>query len=162
MTRKGLIRCKTKQPNHQVSRTLLSILTGLISVVVWMVSILPLISSSHGLFSGTLRTVPKAPTTIDNTITYWNFIKDTSVKGQIGQSQPFSRSSESSYKTRSHKRIVPFLSLPRLTVLAKTHIVQAPDSNNSDSESTTYQLRADKHDHNYEPSTEPEQVTRNN
>ena len=43
------------------------------NAVVWMVSILPLISSSPSLFSRFLETVLRAPTMIDITIIYHNF-----------------------------------------------------------------------------------------
>ena len=48
----------------RISRTLLSILTKFNSAVVWMISILLLISSSSNLFSRLLRTAPTSPTTI--------------------------------------------------------------------------------------------------
>ena len=45
-----------------VSRTLPSILADLNDALVWMVSILPLISISFSVLSKTLKTVPSAPT----------------------------------------------------------------------------------------------------
>ena len=55
-----------------VCRTLLSILADLNSAVVWMVSIIPLISNTPTIFSKTLRTVPRAPTT-GITVTFLRF-----------------------------------------------------------------------------------------
>ena len=48
----------------QISRTLLNILTDINHSVVWMASILPLISCSNCLLSKPLGTVPSAPITI--------------------------------------------------------------------------------------------------
>ena len=53
----------------QVSRTFLGILADCSSAVVWMVSILPLISRSSSLFSKFIGTVPCAPTAIGITFT---------------------------------------------------------------------------------------------
>ena len=58
---------ESKSP--QVSRTLLSILTVLINVVVWMVSTLPLISESSNSFYNRLVTVPKIPIIIGIIVT---------------------------------------------------------------------------------------------
>ena len=62
------------KPPH-VSRTLLSILVDLNSAVVWMNSILFVISSSSSLLVRPLRTVPKATTTtgINVTIMFHSF-----------------------------------------------------------------------------------------
>ena len=54
----------------QVSRTLLSILVDLNHTVVWIVSIRPLISKSSSLYTKLLVTVPSAPITIRNTVTF--------------------------------------------------------------------------------------------
>ena len=54
----------------QVSRTLLSILTDLNSVVVRMVLILPLICNSFNLLAKPLETIPSTPSTIGITITF--------------------------------------------------------------------------------------------
>ena len=54
----------------QVSRTLLSIQADLNNDVVWMVSILSLISRSLNLFSRTLRIDPSEPTAIGITVTF--------------------------------------------------------------------------------------------
>ena len=54
----------------QVSRTFLSILTDLNSVLVWMVSTRGLISNYPKPFTNPLVTVPSAPTTIDITVTF--------------------------------------------------------------------------------------------
>ena len=53
----------------QISRRLQSIQVNFCCVVVWMLSIILLISSSSSLFSDFLRTVPRAPTTIGITVT---------------------------------------------------------------------------------------------
>ena len=53
-----------------VSRTLLSILADLSNAVVWIVSILPLISKFSSLSTSPLVTVPRAPTTIGITVTF--------------------------------------------------------------------------------------------
>ena len=53
----------------QVSRTILSILTDLNSVIVWMVSTRPLISKSSIPFNNPLVIVPRAPTTIGISVT---------------------------------------------------------------------------------------------
>ena len=53
----------------QVSRTLLSILAVLNSVVVWMVSTSPPTSKSSSPFSNPLVTVPNAPITISIIVT---------------------------------------------------------------------------------------------
>ena len=53
----------------QVSRTLLSILSVLNNVVVWMVSTRPLTSKSSSPFSNPLVTVPKVPITIGIIVT---------------------------------------------------------------------------------------------
>ena len=55
--------------SHQVSRTLLSILTVLNNAVVWMVSTLPPTSKSPSHFRIPLVTVPKAPITISIIVT---------------------------------------------------------------------------------------------
>ena len=52
------------------SPELLSILAVLNCAVVWMISILLLVSSSPSLFSRPLRTIPRTPTTISITITF--------------------------------------------------------------------------------------------
>ena len=57
----------SKSPH--VSRTLLSLLTVLNNVVVWMVSTSPLISKSSSPISNPLVTVPKAPITISIIVT---------------------------------------------------------------------------------------------
>ena len=59
----------------QVSRTLLSILANFSSAMVWVASILPVISRSSNLFSRFLGIVPKTPTMIGITITFmfYNF-----------------------------------------------------------------------------------------
>ena len=54
----------------QVSRTLLSILADLNNVVVWIVSTRPLFSKSSSPFINHLVTVPRAPITIDITVTF--------------------------------------------------------------------------------------------
>ena len=54
----------------QVSRTLLSIMADLNNAVVWIVSTRPLIFKSSNPFTKLLVTVPRAPTTIDITITF--------------------------------------------------------------------------------------------
>ena len=54
----------------QVSRTLLSILAVLSTVIVWMVSTRPLISKSSSPFNNPLVTVPKAPITIGIIVTF--------------------------------------------------------------------------------------------
>ena len=56
--------------SFQVYRTLLSILADLNSTVVWMGSILPLISSSASLFFRALGSIPRAPTIIGIIITF--------------------------------------------------------------------------------------------
>ena len=63
----------------QVSRTLLSILADLNTAVVWMVLILPLVSSSPNLFSRLLGTIQQAPTKISIAITFMfhSFISST-------------------------------------------------------------------------------------
>ena len=53
-----------------VSRTLLSTLADLNSVVVWMISTPPLISTSSSPFSNPSVTVPRAPIIIDINVTY--------------------------------------------------------------------------------------------
>ena len=53
----------------QVSRTLLSILTDLNNVIIWMVKIRLLISSSFNPLSKPLRTVPSSPIIIGITVT---------------------------------------------------------------------------------------------
>ena len=53
----------------QVSRTLLSILADLSSMVVWMISIHPLISKSSSLFNNTPVIVPRAPIIIGINVT---------------------------------------------------------------------------------------------
>ena len=53
-----------------VSRTYLSILADFKSAMVWMVPILPLISSSPSLFYKPLRIVPNAPATIGITFIF--------------------------------------------------------------------------------------------
>ena len=60
---------------QQVSRTLLSILLDFNYVVFWMMSILPLISSSPSLFSWLLGTLPRAQITvvITNIFMFHNF-----------------------------------------------------------------------------------------
>ena len=55
----------------QVSRTLLGIQADFNTVVVWMVLILPLISSSSSVFNKHLGTVPCTPTTIRITVTLY-------------------------------------------------------------------------------------------
>ena len=57
----------TKSP--QVTRTHLSILADLNNAVVWMASTRPLISKSSSFFTNPLVTVPRAPISIDNTVT---------------------------------------------------------------------------------------------
>ena len=47
----------------QVSRTLLSILADLSNIVVWMVSVLPLISNSSSLRTKIFEVIPSAPIT---------------------------------------------------------------------------------------------------
>ena len=54
----------------QVSRTLLSILANLNNMVIWMVSIWPLISKSSSPFTKHLVTVPSTPITIGFTVTF--------------------------------------------------------------------------------------------
>ena len=54
----------------QVSRTLISILTVLNNVVVWMFSTRPLISKSSRPFNNPLVTVPKVPITIRIIVTF--------------------------------------------------------------------------------------------
>ena len=54
----------------QVSRTLLSILTDLNNVIVWMVSIRTLISKSFNPFNNPSVTVPRAPITIGIIVTF--------------------------------------------------------------------------------------------
>ena len=54
----------------QVSRTLLSILTDLNNVVVWMVTTCPLISKSSSPFNNSSVTVPRAPITIGINVTF--------------------------------------------------------------------------------------------
>ena len=54
----------------QVSRTLLSILTVLNNVVVWMVSTRPLIYKSSSPVDNRFVTLPKAPITIGITVTF--------------------------------------------------------------------------------------------
>ena len=54
----------------QVSRTLLSILADLNNVLVWMVSIRPLIFKSSSPFNNDLMTVPKAPITIGTIVAF--------------------------------------------------------------------------------------------
>ena len=51
--------------SSQITGTLLSIQADLSNAVVWMISILPLISSSFSHFSRLFGTVPRAPITID-------------------------------------------------------------------------------------------------
>ena len=58
----------TKSP--QVSRTLLSIMTVLNNVVVWMVSTRPPTSKSSSAFSNPLVTLPNAPITIGIIVTF--------------------------------------------------------------------------------------------
>ena len=58
----------------QVSRTLLSILTDLNNTLVWMVSILPLISNSNSLLSKPLWTVPSSPNKIGIIVTLILFL----------------------------------------------------------------------------------------
>ena len=53
-----------------VSRTLLSIIVNFSSAVVWMVSVLPLISNSSSLFFQVLVNYSKSPTTNDITVTF--------------------------------------------------------------------------------------------
>ena len=55
---------------HQISRTLLSILTDLNIFVVWMIPIRPPISNSSSPLSILLVTVPSAPITIGITVTF--------------------------------------------------------------------------------------------
>ena len=54
----------------QVFRTFLSILADLRNVVVWMVSICPLISKFFSPFANSLRVVSSAPTTIGIIVTF--------------------------------------------------------------------------------------------
>ena len=54
----------------QVSRTLLSILAVLNSVVLWMASTCPLISKSSSPFNNPLVTLPKAPITTGIIVTF--------------------------------------------------------------------------------------------
>ena len=54
----------------QVSRTLFSIMADLNNTVVWMVSTRPLISKSSSPFINPSVTVPRAPITIDITVTF--------------------------------------------------------------------------------------------
>ena len=51
--------------SHLVSRTLLSILVDLNSIVIWMVSIRPLISNSSSSIAEPLVVVPRTPITFD-------------------------------------------------------------------------------------------------
>ena len=58
----------------QISRTLLSILTDLNSVVVWIVSTRPFIYKSSSPFNNPFATVPKAPITFGIiVISFWIF-----------------------------------------------------------------------------------------
>ena len=54
----------------QVSKDLLNILAHLNNAMVWMLLILPLISSSLNHFSRPLKTIPRALTTNDITVTF--------------------------------------------------------------------------------------------
>ena len=54
----------------QVSRTLLSILANLINALVWMVSTLPLISTSSSPGTNPFVTVPSLPITVGITVTF--------------------------------------------------------------------------------------------
>ena len=54
----------------QTSRTLLSILDDLINALVWMVSTRPLISKASSPWTNPLMSVPGAPTTTGNTVTF--------------------------------------------------------------------------------------------
>ena len=54
----------------QVSRTLLSILVNLNNIVVWMVSIRPLISKSSSPFNNPSVTVPRVPIIIGINVTF--------------------------------------------------------------------------------------------
>ena len=56
--------------SHRFSKTLLSIQADFKRSVVWMVSILPLISSASGFFSSFLGIVPRTPTMIDISVTF--------------------------------------------------------------------------------------------
>ena len=56
--------------SRQVTRTLLSILTILNNVVIWMVSTRPPTSKSSSPFSNPLVTIPNAPITIDIIVTF--------------------------------------------------------------------------------------------
>ena len=56
--------------SHQDFRTFLSILDYLNNAVVWMVLILPLTSIFSSLFSRTLETVPKTPTTFGTIVIF--------------------------------------------------------------------------------------------
>ena len=60
--------CDSKFP--QVSRTLLSILVDRNNALVWMVSTCPLIFKSCSHFTNILRIVPRAPITINITVTF--------------------------------------------------------------------------------------------
>ena len=60
--------------SSQVSRTLLSILADLNKAVVWKVSTYPLISKSSSPFNNSSVTVPRAPITIDITVTFIFYI----------------------------------------------------------------------------------------
>ena len=68
----------TKSP--QVSRTLLSILVDLNSLVVWMVLLIPVITNSSSLFSEPLQTNPSAPNIIGITSNLTFFISLTRSK----------------------------------------------------------------------------------
>ena len=66
---RAILSLSDSKPPH-VSRTFLSILVNLNSVVVWMVSTRPLISYSSSLFNNPSVTVSKAPNTIGIIVTF--------------------------------------------------------------------------------------------
>ena len=64
---------------EQVSRILLSILTDINKVAVWMISIYPFISKSSSPYTNPLVTVPRVPITIGITFTFMFHIFFTSL-----------------------------------------------------------------------------------
>ena len=119
----------------QVSRTLLSILTDLNNVVVWIVSIYPLIFNSFSSLPKLLGTVPSAPITIGITIIlmFLTFLSSLEMPKYLFLSSLFSFSLcgrlkwqnpyGDSFLTQNPRGFYASYSLEWILVLCKYHLV---------------------------------------